>query len=232
MTITLERLSTVELLDFRLTRSELGELGALRIPLATLLTRYVHPVGFYKGRMVEVSSGFRTESRPGHDGVDLLLRLLASDGAVTKPNTDGQGKWWFPSGRSALSVADGIVKQSKVTSTGGYIMIEHAGGVYSQYMHLARRDVAPGTAVRKGQPIGVIGPGDSHLVHLHFQLIIDKTYVDPEPYLQYMPSIIDPRDRVAGGGGLGIGGALVAFVGIGTAVAGGIYLWSALKGRS
>lgn len=197
--------------------------------LTALREQYVHPVPWLEKagaapRKAVVTSGFRTESRPGHDGSDLLFQLLAIDGPQREPNTDGGGRWWHPSGMSALSIADGVVLTSNVTSTGGHIHVLHAGGVSSQYIHLAQRLVKQGDRVRKGQPIGVIGAGSSHLVHLHFQLRLGTTLenkegqlVDPAPYLATMRVISDPRKNV-----------LVKYL-IGGLLAYGLYKW--WKGR-
>ena len=163
--------------------------------VATLKARFVHPVPWHGRRSAVVTSGFRTSSRPGHDGVDLLYPLWASDGNVQPPNTDGNGEWWFPSGKSALAVADGEVVHSKLISSGGYIYVRHADGVASEYIHLATRLKRVGDFVRKGQPVGIVGAGDTHLTHLHFQMRIDGRLVNPALYLPHMPVVNDPRER-------------------------------------
>lgn len=57
---------------------------------------------------------------------------------------------------------------------GGYIVIDHGGGVYTLYGHLRQTRVHIGWYVERGQPIGVQGStGISAGEHLHFEVIID-----------------------------------------------------------
>lgn len=196
--------------------SELG-LGAAMPTANTLRTKYVGPVPrLPDGRVVVPTSKFRTASRPDHMGVDLLVPLWASDGRLTKPYTDGEGKWWFPGGWPAVSVADGVVGRSLDSDSGGYIRIDHAGGVSSQYVHLAERWVKVGDRVRKGQAIGIIGEGDTHQIHLHFQMMLDKIIVDPAPFLAHMPVIDNPllprgRTGLWALAGLAVAGGALAY---------------------
>jgi len=57
---------------------------------------------------------------------------------------------------------------------GGYIVIDHGGGVYTLYGHLRQTKVHIGWYVECGQPIGVQGStGISAGEHLHFEVIVD-----------------------------------------------------------
>lgn len=59
-------------------------------------------------------------------------------------------------------------------AAGNYVIIEHAGGEYSAYLHLAQRSarVTVGDMVERGQHIADVGnTGDSYGAHLHFQVM-------------------------------------------------------------
>lgn len=56
---------------------------------------------------------------------------------------------------------------------GNYVIIEHAGGEYSYYLHLQKNSltVKEGDSVERGQQIGRVGhSGNSEAPHLHFHL--------------------------------------------------------------
>jgi murein DD-endopeptidase MepM/ murein hydrolase activator NlpD len=72
-------------------------------------------------------------------------------------------------------------------SKGGYgstVMLEHGGRFVTLYAHMSRIGAELGQEVAAGETIGWVGStGDSTGPHLHFEVRIDDTPVDPEPYL-------------------------------------------------
>ena len=69
-------------------------------------------------------------------------------------------------------------------SAGNWIAIDHGEGVVTKYFHHSQMYVEEGDRVEKGQQIGLSGTtGRSTGNHLHFQLEIRGTAVDPAPYL-------------------------------------------------
>lgn len=70
---------------------------------------------------------------------------------------------------------------------GGYgnaVVIEHGSGISSVYAHLSAMSVRPGNLVSAFDPIGNIGStGLSTGPHLHFEIRLNGTAVDPLPYL-------------------------------------------------
>jgi murein DD-endopeptidase MepM/ murein hydrolase activator NlpD len=67
---------------------------------------------------------------------------------------------------------------------GNLVAIDVGNGMLTMYAHLSRVDVAVGQAVRQGQQLGAIGAtGFATGDHLHFELRLNNTPVDPMPYL-------------------------------------------------
>ncbi len=67
---------------------------------------------------------------------------------------------------------------------GNHIHIKHANGFVSRYYHLRSADVYVGQTVTQGQAIGVMGnTGASTGVHLHFEMLLNGSYVNPSSYI-------------------------------------------------
>lgn len=75
---------------------------------------------------------------------------------------------------------------------GGYgqkIDVDHGNGYHTWYAHLSKIEVKPGQYVHKGQEIGLVGStGFSTGPHLHYQIMLNGTAVNPEPYLNGVPA--------------------------------------------
>jgi murein DD-endopeptidase MepM/ murein hydrolase activator NlpD len=75
---------------------------------------------------------------------------------------------------------------------GGYglkIDIDHGNGYHTWYAHLSKVEVQAGQYVHKGQEIGLVGStGFSTGPHLHYQVMLNGTAVNPEPYLTGVPA--------------------------------------------
>jgi murein DD-endopeptidase MepM/ murein hydrolase activator NlpD len=110
-------------------------------------------------------SGFRTVTRPTHDGVDL--------GAVR--NTPIRAAAAGRVIRVVCNVSAGtcdVDGNRTLRGCGWYAEIQHAGGIVTRYCHMVRRpSVAVGQAVGRGQIIGYVGTsGSSSGPHLHFEV--------------------------------------------------------------
>lgn len=71
-------------------------------------------------------------------------------------------------------------------SAGNHVIIQHADGHYSYYMHLSSFAVSSGQTVSQGQQLGGMGTtGNSTGVHLHFGVSTSlwSGFVDPAPLL-------------------------------------------------
>jgi murein DD-endopeptidase MepM/ murein hydrolase activator NlpD len=63
-------------------------------------------------------------------------------------------------------------------------VIYHGNGYSTLYAHLQRATVSVGQTVTVGQQVGVVGStGRSTGPHLHFEVRINDTPVNPVPYL-------------------------------------------------
>ena len=69
-------------------------------------------------------------------------------------------------------------------SYGNYVVIDHGGGVSTLYGHSSKLLVSRGQSVSRGQQIAKVGStGRSTGNHLHFEVRINGTRVDPLPYI-------------------------------------------------
>ncbi|MBQ2325543.1 MAG: M23 family metallopeptidase, partial [Clostridia bacterium] len=90
-------------------------------------------------------------------------------------------------GNAVLAVCDGVVTTAKWHySYGNYVVIYHGDGVSSLYAHMQNNSltVKVGDKVKRGQTIGKVGTtGDSTGNHLHFSVIVNGKYLNPDDYL-------------------------------------------------
>ncbi len=85
----------------------------------------------------------------------------------------------------AYAAASGRV--AAVTYDGGYgnmVTLDHGGGVQTRYAHLAAATVEVGQRVAAGKVIGRVGStGNSTGPHLHFEVLVNDDFTDPEVWL-------------------------------------------------
>jgi len=108
-----------------------------------------------------LSSGFGIRTARRHDGIDLQS---------------------VPAGL-VYSAAPGRILEARVsTGYGNMVLIDHGGGVYTRYAHLAyfADGVRPGAEVGFGQPLGMMGnSGNATAIHLHYE-ILTGNYNNPK----------------------------------------------------
>ncbi len=80
-------------------------------------------------------------------------------------------------GVPVLAGGDGeIVEIMYREDYGNMILIDHGGGVYTRYAHLAsfKRGLSPGVTVRAGNALGLMGNSASYQIpiHLHYELLM------------------------------------------------------------
>mgnify|MGYP000476422994 CR=1 FL=1 len=130
--------------------------------------------------------------RSKHNGADLGNNsgdnlYAPEDGIVEK------AKFHTPWDNSL--VPGGTYKEKKVANKangwnacGGFIKIKHDNNITTKYCHLKQIDVKPGDPVVRGQIIGLTGGdsadkgrGNSSHSHLHYEVLVNGSHVNPEP---------------------------------------------------
>jgi murein DD-endopeptidase MepM/ murein hydrolase activator NlpD len=102
-----------------------------------------------------------------------------------------------PVGTMVVAARPGVVSVSHPTWAGNLVSINHGSGLVTRYAHLSAVFVKPGEQVAGGQTIGAVGQlGNALGPHLHFEVLISGTPVDPMLFLS------------GGHGGAGWGGFL------------------------
>jgi murein DD-endopeptidase MepM/ murein hydrolase activator NlpD len=127
------------------------------------------PVQQGSGQLIWPVSGPITgvfgESRPGH--LHAGLDIAAAEGTPIRA---------ADSGRVALAGWTG--------GYGNYTCIQHTASMSTCYGHQSRLGTSTGASVQQGQVIGYVGnTGHSFGAHLHFEVRINGTPVDPMGYL-------------------------------------------------
>lgn len=100
-----------------------------------------------------------------------------------------------PLGTPVLAAAPGTVRFAGTAgSYGGMVEIAHGGAFDTRYAHLSRILVRPGARVEQGQPVALMGStGRSTGSHLHFEVRVGGSAVDPLPWLGEVDSPATPR---------------------------------------
>ena len=80
----------------------------------------------------------------------------------------------------------GVVTTSTYNSSyGNYVVVSHSDGTSTLYAHMNKRAVSKGETVSQGQVIGYVGTtGSSTGNHLHFEIRVNGTRVDPVDYFK------------------------------------------------
>ena len=170
----LERLSTASdgSLDprFRRLGLSLARMNALRQGLDSIPQAL--PASF---QYISSGFGYRTDPIAG--------------GAAFHPGLDFKG----PTGAPIYAAARGRV--SFVGQRSGYgncVEIDHGNGMVTRYAHMSAFRTRIGTEVATGTPIGAIGnTGRSTGPHLHFEVRINDVAVNPRPFLEAAPHVLE-----------------------------------------
>lgn len=90
-----------------------------------------------------------------------------------------------PTGTPIYAAADGKVTTSTYNGVRGYyVVITHSNGLQTWYQHCSKIYVTEGQSVVRGQNIAAVGKtGISTGAHLHFEVHVNGTPVDPRKYL-------------------------------------------------
>lgn len=90
-----------------------------------------------------------------------------------------------PFGTTIRAAGDGIVFHAGPDSSyGNEALIDHGNGLTTKYCHLRTLNVVIGQEVSRGQIIGTVGmTGRTTGPHLHYEVLVDGTPVNPVRYL-------------------------------------------------
>lgn len=139
---------------------------------------------------ISLSSGFGVRSDPFRGG------------AAMHAGVDIPG----PIGTPVYATADGVVGRTGwVGGYGNLVELEHGQGIQTRYGHLSEIIAAPGTRVKRGQLIGLMGStGRSTGSHLHYEVRLDGRAVNPTPFLRTDSYLLAMERR--GSGNVALGG--------------------------
>jgi len=111
---------------------------------------------------------------------------IAGFGASASGQTNDGINIGAPAGTAVHAADSGTViyTGNELAAFGNLVLIRHAGGWVTAYGHLAKIDVAKGSTVVQGQPIGTVGQtGSAPTPQLHFEIRQGAKPVDPAPFL-------------------------------------------------
>jgi murein DD-endopeptidase MepM/ murein hydrolase activator NlpD len=89
-------------------------------------------------------------------------------------------------GDPVFAPGDGVTvfAEERIT-TGNTLVIDHGQGVFSLFFHLDSISILSGTVVKKGSRVAEIGStGITEGSHLHWGLLVDGVYVDPNDWVK------------------------------------------------
>ncbi len=117
------------------------------------------PVGVPAGKNFGARRVFNGQARSRHNGVDFAA----------------------PEGSPVSAPAPGRVALAENQYfSGGTVILDHGGGLFTTYFHLSRLDVALGDLVEAGQRLGAVGAtGRATGPHLHWGARLRGARIDP-----------------------------------------------------
>jgi murein DD-endopeptidase MepM/ murein hydrolase activator NlpD len=147
----------------------------------------------------KLSSELELTNKNLQNYVDAIPTLIPAGGEITSPfgrrlhpiskvykehkgvDIDAQ------KGSGILAAASGIVEFSGYSSGYGYnVIIDHKNGFRTIYAHSSKLLVKQGANVKKGQKIALVGStGTSTGPHLHFEIRLGNSPVDPTEYIDF-----------------------------------------------
>ncbi|MFM7029409.1 MAG: M23 family metallopeptidase [Chakrabartia sp.] len=138
---------------------------------------------------ISLSSGFGVRSDPFRGG------------AAMHAGVDIPG----PIGTPVFATADGVVGRAGwVGGYGNLIELEHGQSIQTRYGHLSQIIAQPGTRVKRGDLIGLMGStGRSTGSHLHYEVRLEGRAVNPTVFLRTDGYLLAMERRSASGVALG-----------------------------
>lgn len=139
--------------------------------------------GSQKGDGSTYSGGLMQWPAPNHSTITCYFGA-PDPGGVAHRGMDISGN--HRTGDPIVAAADGkVITAGWHNSYGNYVVIDHGGAIQTLYGHCSALYVSAGDTVSKGDTIAAIGStGYSTGPHLHFEVRVSGTAVDPLPYLR------------------------------------------------
>ena len=124
-----------------------------------------------------ISSGFGYRSDPFNGGAAMHAGLDFRGPSGSPINAAAQGKVTFVGTKSGY---------------GKVVEISHGNGMLTRYAHMSAWKAKVGQTVDAGEVIGLIGStGRSTGPHLHFEVRIHDRAVNPRPFLETAPHVLE-----------------------------------------
>lgn len=130
---------------------------------------YIFPVAGLSKANIRVKT---YPSYAGHTGVDVNINVTGKTVVAVKAGT--------------VVTSEAKIRNGKYYSYGEYVVINHHDGTMTLYAHglAGSRKVSPGQKVSQGQALMTVGStGNSSGTHLHFEVRVGGSPVNPLPYL-------------------------------------------------
>ena len=127
------------------------------------------------GGMITSTFGYRSDPFTG--------------GGAFHPGLDFRGAYGAP----IHAAADGRVSfVGQIRGYGNVVDVSHGNGLLTRYAHMSKTMAKVGQNVAAGDTIGAIGStGRSTGPHLHFEVRINNRVVNPRPFLERAPDVLE-----------------------------------------
>ncbi|HEY7808184.1 MAG TPA: peptidoglycan DD-metalloendopeptidase family protein [Croceibacterium sp.] len=125
----------------------------------------------------EITSGFGYRADP------------FTGGGAFHPGLDFRGAYGAP----IHAAAEGVVSfVGQIRGYGNVVEVSHGNGLLTRYAHMSKTMATVGQKVAAGDVIGAIGStGRSTGPHLHFEVRINGSVVNPRPFLENAPHVLE-----------------------------------------
>jgi murein DD-endopeptidase MepM/ murein hydrolase activator NlpD len=136
-------------------------------------------------KKVQQDTDFEAEITLNRQSLDVFPNMLPVMGVISRHYSDEHKATDFAAAMNepVFSTASGkIIFAGDNGNLGLMVEIDH-GGFITRYAHLASISVKKGANVRKSETIGFVGnTGNSSGPHLHYEIMYNGKFVDPEQY--------------------------------------------------